>query len=79
MNIIIEVEKLKPETAFEKIINDIKYNHQKRIASSTMNLSAINCFDENFKQLSMNSSIEVAKFEPGIIFENTNNEIKYNI
>ena len=79
MNSIIEVQKFEPETTFEKIINDIKYNNPKRIASPNMNLSAINCFDDNIKQLIMSSSIEVAKFEPGKIFENTNNEIKYNI
>ena len=35
-------------------------------------------FDENFKQLSMNRRIEVAKFEPGPTFEKTINEIKDN-
>ena len=44
-----------------------------------MNLSAINLFDGNFKQLSMNNSIKVEKFEPEPTFENTSNEIKDNI
>ena len=57
---------------------EIKYSHLKAIASTTMNLSAINLFDKNFKQLSMNSRIEVAKFEPEPTFENTVNEIKNN-
>ena len=43
-----------------------------------MNLSAINLFGENFKQLSMNSKIEVEKIEPGPTFEKTINEIKNN-
>ena len=41
-----------------------------------MNLSAINLFGENFKQLSMNRKIEVEKIEPGPTFEKTINEIK---
>ena len=43
-----------------------------------MNLSAITLFDDNLKALSMNSSIELEKFEPGTTFENTTNKIKYN-
>ena len=43
-----------------------------------MNISAITLFDENLKQLSMNSIIEVAKFEPEPAFENTTNKIKDN-
>ena len=43
-----------------------------------MNISFITFFGDNFKQLSMNSSIEVEKFEHKPTFENTNNEIKYN-
>ena len=37
----------------------------KIIASATMNLSAITFLNGRFKQLSMNSRTEVAKFEPG--------------
>ena len=70
MNSIIEVEEFEPRTTFERTINDIKYNHLKSITSATMNISAITFFDNNFKQLSMNSSIEVAKIEPGTTFEN---------
>ena len=43
-----------------------------------MNLSAITLFDDNYKQLIMNISIEVAKFEPEPNFEKTPNDIKYN-
>ena len=43
-----------------------------------MTLSAIISFKENFKQLSMNSKIEVEKFEPGKTFEKTINDIKDN-
>ena len=43
-----------------------------------MNLSAINLFGENFKQLSMNSKIEVENFEPKPTFEKTINDIKNN-
>ena len=43
-----------------------------------MNLSAITSFGGNFEQLSMNSRIEVAKFEPEPTFEKTINGIKYN-
>ena len=35
-------------------------------------------FDKNFYPLSMNSKIELEKFEPGPKFENTLNKIKYN-
>ena len=75
---INKVEKIEPGTTFERTINEIKYNHLKSISSATMNISAITFFEKNFKQLSMNSSIEVAKFEPGTTFENTTNDIKYN-
>ena len=50
----------------------------KIIASATMNLSAITLFDNNFKQLSMNISIEVKKIKPEPTFENNTNEIKNN-
>ena len=43
-----------------------------------MNVPDITSFEENFQQLSMNSRIEVAKFEPEPTFENTINEIKAN-
>ena len=43
-----------------------------------MNLSATTFLNENFKHLSMNSSIEVEKLKPEPTFENTNNEIKDN-
>ena len=76
MNIRIEVAKFEPEPTFEKNINDIKDNHLKIIASSAMNVSAITYFDEKFEQLSMNSRIEVAKFEPEPTFEKTINDIK---
>ena len=62
MNSII-LAKLKPEPTFENTINDIKDNHHKIVSSSAMNLSAITSFDDNFKQLSMNSILEVEKFE----------------
>ena len=78
MNIRIEVEKYEPETRFENTINEIKDNHLKIIASTTMNISAIILFEDNFKQLSMNSSIELVKVEPGPTFEKTINEIKAN-
>ena len=78
MNSNIEVEKFEPGTTFERTINEIKYNHLKIISSATINISAITLFDKNFKQLSMNSSIEVEKSEPGTTFENTTNDIKDN-
>ena len=43
-----------------------------------MNLSAISLSGENFKHLSMNSSIDTEKFEPEPIFSKTTNEIKDN-
>ena len=43
-----------------------------------MNLSAIPLYTDKFKQLSMNSRNEVAKFEPGPNFENTIHKIKDN-
>ena len=64
MNSRIEVKIFEPEPTFEKTINDIKDNHLESIASTAMNLSAITPFENNFKQLSMNNIIEVAKFEP---------------
>ena len=59
-------------------MNEFKDNHLKIIASSAMNLSAITLFNDNFKQLSMKITIEVAKFEPGPTPEKTINEIKSN-
>ena len=85
MNIITEVEKLEPGPTFENTINDIKYDindirdsHMKTIAFSTMNISAITLSENNFKQLSMNSIIEVEKFKPEPTFEKTINDIKYD-
>ena len=78
MNSIIKLAKLEPGPTFEKNINEIKDNHLKIIASATMNLSAITLFDDNFKHLSMDRSIEVEKLEPESTFEKTINEIKYN-
>ena len=43
-----------------------------------MNISAITLFDDNLEQISMNSRIEIAKFEPEPTFEKTINEIKSN-
>ena len=78
MNISNGIEKFEPGTTFEKTINNIKDNNLKSIASATMNLSAITLFDENFKKLSINGSIEVAKLQPEPTFEKTNNDIKDN-
>ena len=78
MNSRIELTKLKPEPTFEKTILEIKYNHLNSITSTTMNLSDIPLFGDNFKHLSINSSIKVAKLKPEPTFEKTINEIKYN-
>ena len=78
MNNSFEAEKSGPEPTFENTINDIKDNHLKTIASAAMNPSAINLIDGNIEHLSMNSIIEVSKFEPEPKFENTINEIKAN-
>ena len=78
MNSIIEVEKLKPEPTFENTTNEIKDNNLKIISSAAMNLSAITLFNKNLEQLSMNSTIEVAKFKPEPTFEKTTNGIKDN-
>ena len=50
----------------------------KSIFSASMKLSTIPSFEENFEQLSMNSRIEEAKFEPKPTFEKTINDIKAN-
>ena len=70
MNSVIEVNKIESGPTFENIINnikddinEIKDNHLKSIVSDTINLSAITLFDNNFKQIIMNSRNEVAKFE----------------
>ena len=42
----------------------MKDNYLKSIASAAIYLSAIKYFDWNLDPLSMNSRIEVAKFEP---------------
>ena len=79
MNNSFEAEKSGPEPTFENTINDIKDYHLKTIASAAMNPSAINLIDGNIEHLSMNSIIEVAKFEPEPTFEKTTNETKANI
>ena len=48
MNSRIEVEKFEPGPTFENTINEIKENHLKIIASTTMDISAITLFDENY-------------------------------
>ena len=78
MNSRIEVAKFEPVPTLKMTIHDIKDNHLKIISSATINISAITLFDENFRKLSMNSSIEVSKFEPEPTFEKTNNETKEN-
>ena len=74
----IELEKFEPGPIFEKTIDDIKDNHLKSIASTTINLSAITLFYMNLEQISINSRIEVTKFEPEPTFEKTINDIKDN-
>ena len=69
MNSSFEVAKLKPEPTFAKTTNEIKDNHLKSIASTTINPSAITLFGDNSKQIGMNSSIEVAKLKPEPTFE----------
>ena len=78
MNIRIEAAKFEPEPTFEKTIHDIKDNHLKVITSAAMNISDITSFCGNFEQISMNSRIEVAKFETEPTFEKTINDIKTN-
>ena len=78
MNIRIELAKFETGPTFKKTITQIKDNHLKSITSATMNLSAINLFGNNFKQISMNIRFEVENFEPEPTFENTINEIKAN-
>ena len=48
VNSIIEVAKFEPGSTFENTINEIKENHLKSIASTTMDISAITLFDENY-------------------------------
>ena len=74
----IEVAKFEPGPIFENTINENKDNRMKVTASATMNISDITLSDNNFKQISMNSRIEVAKSEPETIFENTIIDIKAN-
>ena len=76
MNRINEVSNFEFETTFEKSIIEIKHNHLKSIAYADIYLSVINSIDENIEQLSMNSKIEVAKFGPEPMFENTINNMK---
>ena len=74
----IEVAKFEPGPIFENTINENKDNRMKITASATMNISDITLSDNNFKQISMNSRIDVAKSEPETIFENTIIDIKAN-
>ena len=78
MNSSIEVAKFEPVPTFKSSINEIKDDHFKSIASTAMDLSAITLFGGNIEQLSINSRIELAKFEPEPTFENTINYIKAN-
>ena len=57
-----------------KVINEISVN----LPSQFLISNITTYFDDNFDPLSMNSRIEVAKFEPGPTFENTINDIKDN-
>ena len=61
MNNSFEEEKIEPEPAFEKTINEIKDNHLKSIASADMNLSYITYFDEEIDPLSINNSFKAEK------------------
>ena len=68
MNSRVEVAKFEPKPTFKNTINEIKYNYMKSITSDSINVSAIPQFDDNSEQLSMNSRVEVAKFEPELTF-----------
>ena len=69
INNSFESEIFKPEPTFEKIINEIKDNHLKSIASAATNPSSITSFDGNFYLLYINTSFEAAKLEPEPTFE----------
>ena len=57
MNRRIEVAKFEPGPTFEKTINEIKHNHLKIIASTSINISAITSFNDNIEQLIINRII----------------------
>ena len=57
-----------------KVINEISVNLPSQFLISKITTS----FDDNFDPLSMNSRIELAKFEPGPTFEKTIHDIKDN-
>ena len=78
MNSSIEAAKFEPVTTFENTPNEIKYNNLKITASASLNISAITVFYKNLEQLSINSRIQVEKFEPEPTFEKTINDIKTN-
>ena len=59
-------------------MNEIKDNDMKTIACAAINLSVIALLTDNLEQLSMNTRIEVAKFEPKPTFKKTINDIKSN-
>ena len=73
-----EAETFEPEPTFENIINEIKDNHLKIIASDAINISDITYFDQKFDPISMNNRSKAAKSEPEPTFENTINNIKAN-
>ena len=56
------------------MINEISVNLPSQFLISKLTTS----FDKNFDPLSMNSKIEVEKFEPGPTFETTINKSKDN-
>ena len=62
MNNRFEVEKSEPGTTFENTLNEIKDNHLKSISSYSMNLSAINYFDEKTDLIIINNSFEAANY-----------------
>ena len=57
-----------------EVINEISVN----LLSQHLIHGITTSFDDDFDPLIMNSRTEVEKFEPGTIFENTINEIRYN-
>ena len=72
----IKVEHFEPGPIFDNNINYIKDNYLEGITTDTMNLSSINLFEHDFKQISMNISIEVEKFKPEPTFDKNINEMK---
>ena len=69
---------MKPDTTFEKTINEIKYSHLESITSSATNPSAITSFDDNSDPLCINNIFEAAEFEPEPTFEKITNDTKSN-